>query len=186
MEEPDACTDSQPPGSPYAKWASFAYARFFNALYQLPVVHLRVFIVYGPGQRDLRKLVPYATLALLRGEAPQLMSGDRLVDWIYVDDVVEAFLAALVAPSVSGRSLDIGRGELVSVADLVARLRHIVGADVEVVLGGPRDRPLERVRVARPAAAEQALGWRPEMPLDEGLRRTVDFYRDHLTNVTGL
>jgi len=52
--------------------------------------------------------VPYVTVSLLRGVAPQLMSGERQVDWVYVDDVVDAFLAAMVAPSALGKSLDIG------------------------------------------------------------------------------
>ena len=73
-----------------------------TALHELPVVHLRVFMVYGPGQLDLRKLVPYVTVSLLRGEAPRLTSGARAVDWIYVDDVVDAFLRAAVAPGAGG------------------------------------------------------------------------------------
>ena len=71
-------------------------------------MHLRIFMVYGPGQRDTRKLVPYVTTSLLRGEMPELTSGAREVDWIYVDDVVEAFLAAAVAPGAEGTSLDVG------------------------------------------------------------------------------
>jgi nucleoside-diphosphate-sugar epimerase len=182
VEEPNLADSEALVRSPYgaAKWAAQAYARLFHSLYELPVVHLRVSMVYGPEQRDIRKLVPYVTLALLRGEAPQLMSGTREIDWIYVDDVVEAFLAAATAPSVDGRSLDIGSGELVSVRTLVGRLRRLVGADVEPVFGALPDRKLERARVADPAAAAAAMDWRPETSLDEGLARTVDFYRHRL------
>ena len=91
-----------------AKWGQLAYARYFSALHELPMVHLRVSMVYGPGQLDLRKLVPYVTVSLLRGETPQLASGMREVDWVYVEDVVEAFLRAAVAPGADGQSLDIG------------------------------------------------------------------------------
>jgi UDP-glucose 4-epimerase len=182
MEEPDLGDPDAVAQSPYAvaKWGTLAYARFFHALYDLPVVHLRVFMVYGPGQRDPRKLVPYVTLSLLRGEAPELTSGAREVDWIYVDDVVEAFLRATAAKETEGTSLDIGSGELVTVRRLVGRLREVVGGDTEPTFGAISDRRLERVRVADPSRAAEAIGWRPVTPLDEGLARTVDFYRSQL------
>jgi UDP-glucose 4-epimerase len=188
MEEPDLGDADAVAQSPYAvaKWAAFAYARHFHALYELPVVHLRVFMVYGPGQRDLRKLVPYVTVSLLRGLAPKLTSGAREVDWIFVDDVVEAFLNAAVAPGVEGASLDIGSGELVTARALVLRLRDLVGGETEPSFGAIADRELERVRVADPTRAAEAIDWRPNTPLDEGLERTVDFYRSHLDRLPPL
>ena len=120
MEEPDLGDPEAVPQSPYAaaKWAATGYGRLFDVLYELPVVHLRVFMVYGPGQSDLHKLVPYVTVSLLRGETPRLTSGARAVDWIYVDDVVDAFLRAAVAPGRRGPSLDVGSGELTDIRSL--------------------------------------------------------------------
>jgi UDP-glucose 4-epimerase len=186
MEEPDFGGGDVLPQSPYAaaKWATHAYAKLFHALYELPVVHLRLFMVYGPGQRDLRKLVPYVIVSLLRGETPQLMSGARELDWVYVDDVVEAFLAAMVAPSAAGSSLDIGCGELVTVRALVARLHRLVGSHVQPEFGGLPDRKLERVSVADPTPAREKMGWRPQTTLDQGLAHTVDFYRDGLSRLS--
>lgn len=188
MEEPDMGDPDAVAQSPYAvaKWGALAYARHLHALHGLPVVHLRVFMVYGPGQRDLRKLVPYATVSLLRGNAPQLTSGAREVDWVYVDDVVDAFMRAAVAPGVDGQSLDIGSGELVTARALVVRLRELVGGDVEPAFGAIADRRLERVRAADPAPAAAAMGWHPRTPLEEGLRRTVDFYRSELERLPAL
>jgi UDP-glucose 4-epimerase len=185
MEEPDLGDPNAVAQSPYAvaKWGTLAYARFFHALYDLPVVHLRVFMVYGPGQHDVRKLVPYVTLSLLRGQAPELTSGAREVDWIYVDDVVEAFLRAAAAEEAEGASLDIGSGELLTVRRLVGRLREAVGTDIEPTFGAISDRRLERVRVADPSRAAEVIGWRPVTPLDEGLERTVDYYRSRLDAV---
>jgi UDP-glucose 4-epimerase len=182
MEEPDLGDPDAVAQSPYAaaKWAALAYGRLFEALYALPVVHLRVFMVYGPGQRDLRKLVPYVAVSLLRGVAPKLTSGDRRVDWIYVDDVVDAFLRAAVAPGAFGRSLDVGSGELVTAREVVVRVRELVGGDIEPAFGAIADRPLERVRVADRGDASDAIGWHPETPLDRGLAQTVDFYRSNL------
>jgi UDP-glucose 4-epimerase len=188
MEEPDMGDPDAVAQSPYAvaKWGALAYARHFQALHELPVVHLRVFMVYGPGQLDLRKLVPNVTVSLLRGEAPKLTSGARAVDWVYVDDVVDAFLRAAVTPGAEGRSLDIGSGELVTARSLVVRLRELVGGDVEPAFGAIADRPLERVRAADPAAAAEALGWRARTPLAEGLARTVAFYRSNLDRLPPL
>lgn len=182
MEEPDLGDPDAVAQSPYAaaKWAALTYAQMFRALYELSVVHLRIFMVYGPGQRDLRKLIPYVTTSLLRGEPPELMSGDREVDWVYVDDVVDAFLAAAVTPDADAASLDIGSGELVTVRAVVAHLRRLVGGSIEPSFGAIPDRRLERVRVADPATAAAALGWRPRTPLEDGLARTVEFYRAQL------
>jgi nucleoside-diphosphate-sugar epimerase len=188
MEEPDMGDADAVAQSPYAvaKWGALAYARHFEALHGLPVVHLRVFMVYGPGQLDLRKLVPYVTVSLLRGEAPQLMSGARAVDWVYVDDVVDAFLRAAAAPGAAGRSLDIGSGELVTARAVVERVAELAGGAAEPAFGAIAERPLERVRAADPAAATEALGWRPWTPLSEGLERTVAFYRSRLDRLPPL
>jgi nucleoside-diphosphate-sugar epimerase len=182
MEEPDMGDPDAVAQSPYAaaKWGQLAYARHFAALHDLPVIHLRVFMVYGPGQHDLRKLVPYVTVSLLRGESPQLASGAREVDWIFVDDVVDAFLRAAVVEGSEGRSLDIGSGELLTARSLVVRLHELVGGDAEPAFGAIADRVRERVRAADPAPAEEAIGWRPRTSLDEGLRRTVEYYRGQL------
>jgi UDP-glucose 4-epimerase len=142
-------------------------------------------MVFGPGQRDVQKLVPYVAVSLLRGQAPKLTSGAREVDWIYVDDVVDAFLRAAVAPGLEGRSLDIGSGELVTARALVVRLRELIGSDVEPAFGAIADRRCERVRVAKPAETAEAMGWRPRTPLGEGLERTVEFYRAHLDRLPG-
>jgi nucleoside-diphosphate-sugar epimerase len=188
MEEPDVGDPDAIAQSPYAvaKWGALAYARHFHALHGLPVVHLRVFMVYGPGQLDLRKLVPYVTVSLLRGEAPKLTSGARAVDWIFVDDVVDAFLRAAVVPGAEGQSLDIGSGELETARALVLRLRELVGGDVEPEFGAVADRALERVRTADPTAAARTLGWRARTPLAAGLERTVAFYRAELDRLPPL
>jgi nucleoside-diphosphate-sugar epimerase len=182
MEEP-AADDADPVAqSPYAvaKWGALAYARHLHALHALPAVHLRVFMVYGPGQLDLRKLVPYVSVSLLRGKEPRLTSGARAVDWVYVDDVVDAFLRAAVAPGLEGRSLDVGSGQLVTVRDLVMRLSELVGGVAEPAFGAISDRPLERSRVADPLPARAAMRWSPQTPLDVGLARAVEFYRSNL------
>ena len=167
------------PASPYAaaKLAAGAYARMFHALYGAPAVWLRIFMVYGPDQPDDRKLIPSATRSLLRGIAPAVSSGSRLVDWIYVDDVVEALSTAASVRGLEGRTLDIGSGTAVSLRAVLEQLAHLVGTGVEPRFGVKGDRPLEQECVADVDATAACMSWRPRTPLAEGLRRTVDWYR---------
>ena len=165
--------------SPYAvsKWASAAYARLFHDLWSLPTVVLRVAMVYGPGEQDERKLVPYVINCLLDGRAPELTSGSRQIDWVYIDDVVDAFLAASCAASVDGRMLDIGSGEPVNIRQTVSMLQQITGADVPGPFGALPDRKYDSARIADLSESGPLLGWGARVGLREGLTRTVDWFR---------
>ena len=127
LAEPEPENGELFPSAPYAaaKWASSGYARMFHALYKLPVVIARVFMVYGPAQQDLTKLIPYVTLSLLRGEKPKISSGGRPVDWIYVSDVVDGFMALAEAPGIDGGTFEIGSGK----PDFDSRNCAAVGGD---------------------------------------------------------
>lgn len=179
LEEPEPDNTEAAPCSPYAaaKWASSAYGRMFHQLYQTPVVIARVFMVYGKGQQDLRKLIPYVTLSLLQGQAPKLSSGQRQVDWIYVDDVVDGLIAAAQVPNVEGCTVDLGTGILTPIRTVVQQLFNLVGSQVEPKFGTLPDRPLEQVRVANTAYSYAKLGWQPVTSLEKGLELTVDWYR---------
>lgn len=177
MEEPDLAA-GEAPGSPYAaaKAAQALYARFFRALYGTPVVTARIFMVYGPGQRDLQKVVPYSILRGLEAQPAELASGARPVDWIHVDDVARGLVALAEAPGVEGETLDLGRGETVTVGAIVARIAAKLGAPPPR-LGVRPDRPLEAARVADPERTLAATGFRPAVGLDEGLDSTIAWYR---------
>jgi nucleoside-diphosphate-sugar epimerase len=180
LEEPGADEPAPAPQSPYAasKWAASAYARMFSALYGLPVVVLRIFMTYGPGQQDETKLVPYVARSLLQNTPPLLGSGTRGVDWVYVDDVVEALVAAAAAPAAEGQTIDIGTGVLHSVRDVVDFILELVGdGGAQPRYGAVADRLFEVVRAADPAPARELLGWRATVPLEDGLARTVAWLR---------
>jgi len=179
LAEPESANGELFPSAPYAaaKWASSGYARMFHALYQLPVVIARVFMVYGPAQQDLTKLIPYVILSLLRGETPKITSGGRLVDWIYVSDVVDGFIALGQAPGIDGATLDLGSGELVSIREIVQQLAGVVDQTANVEFGALPDRPLEPTRLAKPSETFDRIGWKPQVPLHQGLESTVDWYR---------
>ncbi len=182
LEEPDLCNSETVPSSPYAaaKWASSAYARMFHALYQTPVSIARLFMVYGPGQQDLQKLVPYVILSLLRKEVPKLSSGKREVDWIYVEDVVDGLIAIVQTSKREGCTIDLGSGSLVPVRTVVQIITGMVDSEVVPAFGSTPDRPMEQVRVADTERTYSAIGWKPTTSLEKGLESTVVWYRDQL------
>lgn len=180
LNEPVPSLQAPIPGSPYAaaKWVSSTYGRMFHALYGTPVVNLRPFMAYGPAQ-GRSKLIPSATLSLLKGESPRLTSGRVRGDWIYIDDVVDAFVIAAAATGIEGQTFDIGTGSLTSARTLIETLLGIVGGRDVPQFGAIPDRPLEQEVVADTVPAAEKLGWRATTTLEEGLRRTVAWYRAH-------
>ncbi|MFZ2168447.1 MAG: NAD-dependent epimerase/dehydratase family protein [Methylococcaceae bacterium] len=166
------------PQSPYAaaKWAAAGYGRMFHSLYKTPAVILRPFMIYGPAQAA-NKLIPSVTLSLLKGEAPKVSSGKRRFDWLYIDDAIDGFLAAMVVPALEGATIDLGSGNLVSIADITERLVEFVGGQTKTVFGALPDRPGENEIVANTAVAYSLLGWTATTSLDKGLRQTVEWYR---------
>lgn len=180
LEEPAAGEADPVPASPYAasKWAASGYARMFHALYGLESAVARIFMVYGPGQLDVRKLVPYVCLAAAGEESPRLMSGTRPVDWVFVQDVVDGLLRMAHGGPVDGGYVDLGTGVLTTTGEVATRLCALAEASVAPELGAIADRKLEQVRVADVARTRAQLGWAPRVGLDEGLRLTFDWYRE--------
>lgn len=184
IEEPAPASDWSVPCSPYAaaKHAASAYGRMFHALYGLPVTTLRLSMVYGPGQRDLSKLVPYVITSLLRGETPLLGSGTREVDWVYVDDVVDAIAGAATAPDLAGLTLDVGSGHVVTVREVVEDIYELLCPAVAPSFGAVVDRPMEPTHASDVEATARRLNWLPKVALVAGLTRTVAWYTEHLAS----
>ena len=182
LEEPEPGPGHAIPSSPYAaaKFAASAYGRMFHALYKTPVVILRLFMVYGPGQQDLRKLVPYVILSLLKGETPKLSSGVRKADWTYVDDVVAGYLAAAAAKGMEGDTIDLGTGRLESVRTVVEEIFGLIDPQRKPDFGSMPERALEQTRTANAEASFRRLGWKAEVSLREGLSNTAEWYREQL------
>jgi nucleoside-diphosphate-sugar epimerase len=178
IEEPRPGNGQAPPSSAYAmaKWAASGYADLYHRLWDLPVTVLRPSMVYGPDQPDISKLVPYVTLCLLRGQQPRLTKGTKLADWIYVDDVVDAFVSAGESDEAIGHALDIGTGVTTSARDIVEKLHEIIGVDTPPEFGVVPDRTHDIPQVGDIEPAADKLSWRPATPLDDGLRRTVNWY----------
>jgi UDP-glucose 4-epimerase len=166
------------PNSPYAaaKWAASDYARMFHALYGFPVAIARVFMVYGPGQQDETKLVPYVIRSVRGGEVPKITSGKHRIDWVFVEDVVSGLMKLAVASGVDGKSVDLGSGSVITTKELVDEICMLLKTEIKPAYGALPDRPLEPLRVANTKESLRLIGWSPKIQLAEGLRRTIEWY----------
>jgi UDP-glucose 4-epimerase len=170
--------------SPYAvnKRVGELYGAVFNDLYGLSTVGLRYFNVFGPWQdpnSQYAAVVPKFITAFLEGTPPVIHGdGGQSRDFTYIQNVVEANLAAAGAPATAGgRSYNVALGGRVSVLDLCLRIRAIVGSNIEPVHDAARPGDVRHSQAAVDLAREH-LGYTGSVDLDEGLERTVAWYRD--------
>lgn len=175
LEEPDG-TDRAT--SPYAlsKLAAHLYGDYYQATTAVEVVNLQIFMVYGPAQPDEHKLVPYVIDCLLDGRDPELSSGEREVDWVYVGDVADGIARCCVS-EVPIQPVPLGTGVLAPVREMVETLVSLSEADVEPRFGSVADRSDEVVRAADVGVTRDLLGWAPTTTLADGLAMTLDWYR---------
>lgn len=185
IEQVDAATERSVPHTPYsaAKGSAATYGRMFHQLYDLPVAGVRPAMVYGPGQRDLSKLVPYTTISLLKGESPRILNAPRRADWVYVEDVVEGLLAAGRSDALVGRSVELGTGQLTSVREVVTLIDEFVDGPTAPHLAKPPSGRPEHELAADTEATAELLDWSASMSLEEGLERTVAWYRAYLPSL---
>ena len=173
------------PRSPYAvtKLAGEHYARVFWELHGLETVCLRYFNVYGPRQRpdsEYAAVIPLFVEALLRGADPHVHGdGRQSRDFTFVADAVQANLRAAGAPAAgcAGRAFNVARGEPASLLDLLDILAGELGVTPHPTHGPTRAGDVRHSH-ADISAARAALGYEPEVPLRDGLVRTLAWFRD--------
>jgi UDP-glucose 4-epimerase len=165
------------PMAPYgqSKYAGEGYLALYRRLYGLSGVALRLGNVYGPRQDPLGEAGVIAIFCgLLRSGGRPTVYGDgrQTRDYIYVDDVVAALMAA--AESDAPGPINVGTGVETGVLELVERLRQLGGGDgFEPELAPARTGEVQRISID-PSRAERELGWRAETELETGLRLTLD------------
>ena len=173
---------SPAPLSPYAlhKLIGEQYAMLFTRLYGLETVALRFFNVFGPRQSpdsQYSGVISLFTAALLAGSAPTIFGdGEQTRDFTYVTDVARGILRACAAPEASGRAINIARGGRLSVNALYAALQRAAGVSVAARRSEPRRGDIRHSQ-ADVSLARDLLGFAPSVPVEEGLRRTVDWQR---------
>jgi nucleoside-diphosphate-sugar epimerase len=164
------------PFSAYAasKVAAWAFGRMYWRAYDLPVVTVRPFQVYGPGQPE-RALIPAAIRAALAGKDFPMTTGEQKRDFIYVDDVVEGMLAAAQAPDIEGESVDLGTGQAHAILQVITRIWEMVGARGRMLPGALPYRLGEvMLSIADARRTARMTGWKTRVELEEGLRWTIE------------
>jgi len=138
---------------------------------------MRLFAVYGPGQPP-KTLVPSAVCAALEGRDFPMTPGEQMRDFVFVSDVVEGYLRAATAPGVEGVSIDLGAGQAWTIGEVVTRLFELAGSQGKPLVGALPYRPGETMKqVADTRAARELLNWQATTSLEDGLRQTVEWYR---------
>ncbi len=164
-------------------------ARSYAHAYQLPVAVTRFANVYGPGDLNLSRIIPGTIISVLRDEAPIIRSdGTPVREFVYVDDVARGYL--LLAEKIEaarGEAFNFGTNHPVQMLELVNRIIEL--ADKR---GKLEPRVMLKTKIAGEIDAQYLsaekvgarLGWRAEISLDEGLKRTIEWYRNHLNEIT--
>jgi CDP-glucose 4,6-dehydratase len=174
------------PRYPYdvSKAATDLIARSYWHTYELPVATTRFANLYGGGDTNRSRLVPEAIDAALAGRRPVIRSdGTPERDFLYVEDAVAAYLqiaAALDGDGARGEAFNAGGGEPHAVREVVERICAIAGTDVQPDIRGTGTPAGEIDRqYVDTTKLRELTGWQPEVGLEEGLRRTVTWYREH-------
>jgi CDP-glucose 4,6-dehydratase len=172
---------------PYAasKTCADVLAQTYAESYGLPVGIIRCGNMYGGGDLEWERIVPGTIRSLLRGERPIVRSDGRFVrDYLYVEDAADgvALLAQALAerPEWRGEAFNLAAETRLSVLELVDRIRVLAEVDLEpkVLDEAVNEIPEQRVDAAK---ARAELGWTPRHELDNGLRKSIEWYRSYLS-----
>jgi len=179
-------THALQPVFPYdvSKAATDLLARSYWSTWGLPVAVTRFANLYGGGDFNASRLIPEAVSAVLSGRAPVVRSdGSPERDFLYVEDAVRAYLAiagALPSGGAAGEAFNAGGGSPHRVGDVVDLICRIAGSDVkpEIRGSGTPSGEIDRQYVDH-SKLTALTGWEPTVGLEQGLKRTIDWYRAH-------
>jgi nucleoside-diphosphate-sugar epimerase len=185
-EQPKTETMPTAPLSPYAlqKLVAEQYCQLFTSLYGLETVTIRYFNVFGPRQDPSSPYSGVISLfisALCEGRRPTIYGdGGQTRDFTYVANVVDGVLRACEATHASGEVVNVATGRRVSLNELFVTIKRLVGSQLEPLYAEPRAGDV-RDSQADIGKARRLLGYEPTLGFEEGLERTIDWYRTHST-----
>lgn len=174
------------PTAPYeaSKAAADLIARSYWHSYGLPVAVTRFANIYGGGDLNFSRLIPEAVSAAIQGRPPVLRSdGSPERDFLYVEDAAAAYLAIadnLHRDDIRGEAFNAGGGRPYPVGEVVELIARIADTGVEPDIRGTGNPKGEIDRqFVDPTKLRQLVGWEPGVGLEEGLKRTIDWFREH-------
>lgn len=183
-------TEDMPPMGrhPYdvSKSCTDLLANTYFVTYGLPVVIARCGNIYGGGDLNWSRIVPGTILSLYNGQAPIIRSDGKFTrDYVYVQDAVSAYLAMadnLDRPEVCGGGFNFGPAKPFNVLEITDAIRRLMNREDLVPVVLDQAKAEIRDQYLSSEKAERLLGWRPEYTLENGLRDTIDWYKEFLDN----
>jgi nucleoside-diphosphate-sugar epimerase len=169
------------PESPYAlsKYFTEKLALQCSDLYDIDTAALRYFNIFGPGQDpngEYAAVIPKFIDLMLEGDQPVIYGdGGQSRDFTYIDNAIQANILAAES-DVTGEAFNVGTGGRVTVNELVESLNDLLGTDIDPIYDDPRPGDVRHSH-ADISKAEELLGYEPAVGFEEGLERTIEFYR---------
>ena len=173
------------PVHPYdvSKACADLISRSYAATFELPIAVTRAGNFFGGGDLNWSRVVPGTIRSALRNRPPLIRSdGTPLRDYVYVEDAVEAYLLlaeAVAGGRLSGAAVNISYGRPLSVREVVDAILTELGSDLEPVVEATATHEIP-AQYLDASLAQTELAWSPRYDFEDGLRRTVEWYRDHL------
>ncbi|GJL81755.1 MAG: epimerase [marine bacterium B5-7] len=179
---PQAEEQRESPISCYSM-AKVAATHFLQMLYRtegFPAITIRPFLVYGPNQ-EIGRFLPQVIMGCLEGRSFPVSIGEQLRDFSYVDDIANAIILALKNDTCRGHVINVGSGSPVSIKGVVNRIKNLIGKGKPEFGKIPYRKGENMSLYPDVSKARSMLGWQPGIGLDEGLARTIDWYRQSMT-----
>jgi NAD dependent epimerase/dehydratase len=170
--------------SPYSatKIGADKIAESYNCSFEVPLVTVRPFNTFGPRQ-SARAVIPTIITQVLTGETVRLGSLDPTRDFNYVSNTVDGFVAAAESDLAVGETINLGTGREISIGDLAKLIERLAGRPLHIESDSQRLRPeaseVERL-LADVSKAERLLNWKPQVSLEDGLERTIEWLGRHM------
>ncbi len=154
---------------------------FYADAFHLSCVTLRLFPPYGPGDKE-RRLLPYVIGSLMKKNPPALTTGKQEWDFVYISDIVSAFIAVLKAYPFNEKHeiINIGTGEPLSVRFVVEKIKSEMCSDTDLLWGSVEHRMNEVwYNSADISKAQRILHWFPQTGFDEGIKKEIAWFSDY-------
>lgn len=169
------------PISPYAisKYAGELYCRMKQHISKNSIAVLRPFNVFGPYQ-STKAIIPELIISCLKGKTIKTTEGKQTREFNFVDNIIDGFILAAKNKKAIGHVINVGSGKDISIRDLVKKIAEMTNSKSKLDIGALPYRPTEIWKMATDnTRAKEILGWEPKVSFEEGLKRTIEWFRSH-------
>lgn len=160
-----------------AKMSSSHFLQMLHKNENFPAIIFRLFLVYGPGQ-SLERFIPQTIDACLKDTALPVSEGIQLRDFCYIDDIVSGIIKSLDITDIQGQIINLASGIPVSIKDMIDKIQSITGGGKPIYGEVPYRAGENMALYANTDKAKNLLGWSPSISLEDGLSRTIDYYKN--------